>query len=58
MAIVKTPNAAFCGSRFGLRFQNGQAETEDKAIIQHCKEHGYVVEEGAKKNANKRARGN
>ncbi|WP_199425762.1 hypothetical protein [Thermaerobacillus caldiproteolyticus] len=46
MAIIKAPNKNYTGVSASLAFVNGQAETEDKWLIQWFKERGYeVIEE-------------
>lgn len=41
--LIKTPNAGFRGERFGVKFFDGQATTDDGAKAHACLELGYEV---------------
>jgi len=45
MYKVYAPNKGYAGIFAGVAFVNGEAETEDKRMIQWFKEKGYEVEE-------------
>lgn len=45
MAKIIAPNRLYAGESAGLQFSNGEAETDNKWLIQWFKENGYKVEE-------------
>jgi hypothetical protein len=53
MAKIKAPNADYNGISASLTFVKGEAETDDKWLIEWFENHGYDVEE-TKKRATKK----
>ena len=51
--LIKAPVAEFNGTVGGVQFANGEAETDNPAVIAYCKAAGYKVE--ASKKAAKKA---
>ncbi|MEU0719052.1 hypothetical protein ABZ498_17975 [Streptomyces lavendulocolor] len=50
MAVIRTPVQGFNGPGVGgLHFVDGQAETDDPAVIAYALRHGYDVEDTAPK---------
>lgn len=50
MAVIRTPVEGFNGPGVaGLQFVDGQAETDDPAVIAYAERHGYDVEDTAPK---------
>ncbi|MFF9704098.1 hypothetical protein ACF1FE_23405 [Streptomyces griseofuscus] len=50
MAVIRTPVKGFNGPGVaGLQFVDGQAETDDPAVIAYAERHGYDVEGTAKR---------
>lgn len=47
MAKITAPNKEYNGVSAGVQFSKGEAETEDKYLIEWFKEHGYCVEQAA-----------
>lgn len=47
MATIKAPVAAFNGSVGGVQFANGEATTDNQAVIAYCEAAGYEVEHAA-----------
>ncbi|MBT2688264.1 hypothetical protein J7I93_08730 [Bacillus sp. ISL-47] len=45
MAKIKSPNPHYNGNSASLQFINGEAETENKWLIEWFKNKGYTVEE-------------
>ncbi|MGW4727662.1 hypothetical protein ACWEQC_00410 [Streptomyces shenzhenensis] len=46
MAVIRTPVEGFSGPGVGgLHFVNGQAETDDPAVIAYATRHGYDVKD-------------
>ena len=44
--IIRTPNPDFEGIRAGLIFRRGQAQTEDQAAAEYCRDIlGYQIEQ-------------
>ncbi|MFD2658623.1 hypothetical protein [Gracilibacillus thailandensis] len=48
MAKIKAPNKDYTGISAGVSFVKGEAETDDKWLIQWFKNKGYEVEEEKK----------
>lgn len=44
MATILAPNKDFTGHRFGVRFKNGKAETDDERAIRYFEGAGYTVD--------------
>lgn len=44
MATIKAPVATFNGSVGGVQFANGEATTDNQAVIAYCEAAGYKVE--------------
>lgn len=42
--LIKAPVATFNGSVGGVQFANGEAETDNPAVIAYCEAAGYTVE--------------
>lgn len=51
MATIKAPVAAFNGIVGGVQFANGEAETDNQAVINYCKGAGYTIETTAETKA-------
>lgn len=49
MAKIKSPNPNYNGVSASLHFVNGEADTDDKWLIEWFKNKGYMVEESADK---------
>jgi hypothetical protein len=49
MVKIKSPNPNYNGVSASLRFVNGEADTDDKWLIEWFKNKGYMVEETAEK---------
>ncbi|MFF5582715.1 hypothetical protein [Streptomyces hygroscopicus] len=50
MAVIRTPVKDYSGPGVaGLHFVDGQAETDDPAVIAYAQRHGYDVEGAAPK---------
>jgi hypothetical protein len=49
MAKIKSPNPNYNGVSASLHFVNGEADTDDKWLIEWFKNKGYMVEEAAEK---------
>lgn len=45
MAKIKAPNADYNGVSASLAFVKGEAETDDKWLIEWFENHGYEVEQ-------------
>ena len=45
MAIVKAPNKAYNGVVAGVRFVDGQGETDDVLALNYFRRHGYEIVE-------------
>ena len=43
MATIKAPVATFNGSVGSVQFADGEAVTNDKAVIAYCKAAGYTI---------------
>lgn len=43
MAIVKAPNKAYNGVVAGVRFVDGQGETDDPLALNYFRRHGYQI---------------
>lgn len=48
MPKIKSPNPKYNGVSASLHFVNGEAETEDKWLVEWFKNRGYEVEEEEK----------
>lgn len=46
--LIKAPVAEFNGSVGGVQFANGEAETDNPAVIAYCKAAGYTIEASKK----------
>jgi hypothetical protein len=58
MATLHTPLEGFTGpGPGGTTFVNGQAETDDPAVIAYARRHGYRVEDEPKKSAGRTPKG-
>lgn len=44
--LIKAPVATFNGSVSGVQFANGEAETDNAAVLAYCKGAGYTIEAG------------
>ncbi|WP_394136845.1 hypothetical protein [Cytobacillus oceanisediminis] len=53
MAKIKSPNPNYNGDSASLHFVNGEADTDDKWLIEWFKNKGYMVEETAEKKKEK-----
>ncbi|MFD5849698.1 hypothetical protein ACFWGC_05835 [Cytobacillus pseudoceanisediminis] len=56
MAKIKSPNPNYNGNSASLQFVNGEAETDNKWLLEWFKNKGYTVEESnepKKKNSGK-----
>ncbi|APD18586.1 hypothetical protein SEA_PICARD_8 [Streptomyces phage Picard] len=52
MAVIRTPVEGFSGPGVGgLIFRDGEAETNDEAVIAYARRRGYEVEETPKRKA-------
>ncbi|SEP56937.1 hypothetical protein SAMN05216232_0186 [Virgibacillus subterraneus] len=51
MAKIKSPNPKYNGVSASLPFANGEAETDDKWLIDWFKQKGYEVDDSAEKKA-------
>lgn len=51
MAKIIAPNKLYAGESAGIQFSNGEAETDNKWLIQWFKENGYTVEEESEEDA-------
>ncbi|MEI5099001.1 hypothetical protein RB200_10620 [Streptomyces sp. PmtG] len=50
MALIRTPVEGYSGPGVaGLTFVDGQAETDDEAVIAYARRRGYAVEDTAPK---------
>lgn len=45
MAVIMAPVDSFNGNVGGVQFANGQAETDDPAVIAYCESAGYTVKQ-------------
>lgn len=43
MAVIKVPSGDFSGKIGNVQFVDGQAETDDRAVIEYCQGAGYEV---------------
>jgi hypothetical protein len=53
MPKIKAPNADYNGVSASLTFVKGEAETDEKWLIEWFKNHGYEVEETKKRTTKK-----
>lgn len=44
--VIKAPVAEFNGVVGGVQFANGEAETDNAAVLAYCKAAGYTIEAG------------
>ena len=44
--VIKAPVAEFNGIVGGVQFANGEAETDNPAVLAYCKAAGYTIEDG------------
>lgn len=51
MAKIKAPNNDYTGISAGVTFVKGEAETDDKWLIEWFKNKGYKVDDSAEKEA-------
>ena len=45
MAVVKAPNPKYTGIVAGVRFVDGQGETDDSLALNYFRRHGYEIVE-------------
>lgn len=55
MAVVKAPNPKYTGIVAGVRFVDGQGETDDSLALNYFRRHGYEIIEPSK--AQKKGKG-
>ncbi|MBP3037980.1 hypothetical protein J9303_00465 [Bacillaceae bacterium Marseille-Q3522] len=53
MAKILAPNKQYSGVSASVKFEKGAGETNDKALIEWFKAHGYEVEEEKKTSKSK-----